>query len=280
MTKTLRITTLGDAIAVATTLTKSWFRGNSRMIGSLVPRLFRPGCLDSFVNALRPDFEMATIEEFKRRAPAVSDVGLPSDNDRFGWLCLMQHYGTPTRLLDWTENALVALYFAVSSDPSEDGELWSMLPWALNKAAGGGWGVPLASKSRHLKYLLDEPYWHGNPQKLAETLGLDTPVKSAMAVEPPFFFRRMAAQSGAFTIHPFPEEGGGITEVLTESKHLARYIIPASSKAGLERDLRALGFSERHLFPDLDGLSRAIRIDSSEILYAPPEPPECSGEIG
>lgn len=128
MTKTFRLTTLRDALDVATTLTKSWFRGHSRTVGRLVPRLFRPEYRDPLITVFRPDLEMSTIEAFKRHAPILSDLRLPADNDRLGWLCVMQHYRTPTRLLDWTENALVALYFAVSADGSEDGELWAMLP--------------------------------------------------------------------------------------------------------------------------------------------------------
>lgn len=280
MTQTFKLDRLKDAVDVATTLTQSWFRGHSRAIGHLVPRLFRPEHRDAGVVALRPDLELSTIEAFKRHALLVSDVRLPADNDRFGWLCVMQHYRTPTRLLDWTENALVALYFAASADGATDGELWAMLPWALNDNAGAGWGIPMLSASPHVKYLLAEPYWAaGMPEKLAADVGLKEPVRSPIAVEPPVFFPRMAVQGSTFTLHPYPECSKSILEVLLDPKHLVRYIIPASAKPELLRQLRALGLSDRHLFPDLEGLSRMIVSDNTVIAYSPPNPPTCSGEV-
>lgn len=39
--------------------------------------------------------------------------------DDFEWLCLMQHYGIPTRLLDWSTNAFTALYFALHGKHSK-----------------------------------------------------------------------------------------------------------------------------------------------------------------
>jgi hypothetical protein len=278
MTKTFRLEALKDALDIAATLTKSWFRGHSRALGSLVPRLFRPEYRDPMFQWFRSDLELSTIESFKRHAPIISDRQVPAENDRFGWLCLMQHYRMPTRLLDWTENALVALYFAVSAHHEENGELWAMLPWALNAQAGADWAIPIISESPHVKYLLRQPYWGGSTEKLCEEVRLKSAVVSPVAVAPPFIFPRMAVQASTFTIHPIPNNDREIPDVLPDPSHLVRYVIPKSSKWTLVQQLRTLGFSERHLFPDLEGLSRMIVADEKVVAYGPPNPPRCSGE--
>ena len=220
---------------------------------------------------------METIEAFKRRAGIVTDRRLPTESDDLGWLCLMQHFRSPTRLLDWSENLLVALYFAVSEDMDQAGEVWAMLPWGLNQKAMGRWCIPLTT-SRHLKYLLIQPHWHGTAQALAKHVDCPEPMRLPLAIQPPMMFPRMAVQSSTFTIHPPPEGTSTIQEVLPESKPLVRYIVPAESKATLLSALRVLGFSHGHLFPDLEGLSQMIAFDNRELTYSPPEPPPCSGE--
>lgn len=278
MTTTYTLATIQHAVAIGTVLSRSWFRGHSRAVGQLTPRVYRPDFRDEIVNAFRPQMELETIEAFKRDAPTLSDHAVPADDDHLGWLYLMQHFKTPTRLLDWTENALIALYFVVTADRDRDGELWAMYPQALNAAADVGFGTPLLNRNPILNFLVREPYWAGTPEALAAECKLNKPPRRPVAFEPRRSFRRMVAQQSTFTIHPRPNSGGTIPEVLADKKHLVCYVVPAASKFRLLQDLTALGISDLLLFPDLEGLSRKVAYDNRTVAYSPPDPPENSGE--
>lgn len=63
------------------------------------------------------------LHEFKiRSAPHLEHV----ERDDWDWLAIAQHHGMATRLLDWTANPLVALWFAVRESRTEgdDGVVW------------------------------------------------------------------------------------------------------------------------------------------------------------
>lgn len=73
------------------------------------------------------DAENRAIGFFKRRARQVLST-TPTDGDLLGWLSLMQHYGAPTRLTDWTGSPFVACYFAYERPTAEkdDAVLWML----------------------------------------------------------------------------------------------------------------------------------------------------------
>ena len=97
-----------------------WFRGQGNAHHDLIPGILRRQKDDGY------------IEEFSfcRHFQSLNPDAVPRDATDFERLVLMQHYWAPTRLLDWTENLLVALYFAVR-DPEKDGKEDSAL-WVLN----------------------------------------------------------------------------------------------------------------------------------------------------
>jgi len=256
------------AVKVATTLTHSWFRGHPQTYNALTPRVFRPEYQSKSYRAFRPEVESSIIESFKRQAPALSPQ-VPDKNDHVEWLFLMQHHGTPTRLLDWSKNVLVAIYFAVNDHLDEDGELWAMYPDALNKRNFPG--MP-TSRNPILKFLAAEPSCT-SPEKLAKQLGLRDVPQYPLALDPPMNFVRMVAQQSVFTIHTKPRDGATIPELLTDPKELVRYVVPKSHKKKILSNLADLGVTRLTLFPDLDSLSKEIVKEHHELAYEPPKPP-------
>jgi hypothetical protein len=267
------IRSIQQVVELGTSLSHSWFRGHSKTYDELTPGVFRTRITRLEKNILpfagRQNVEFSIIEEFKRRAPSF-ESNLPKLEDHLSWLFLMQHHGSPTRLLDWSESVLVALYFAVTKNLKDDGELWALYPQKLNELSGFS-GSPTRNNSI-LSFLAQEPM-HTTPSNLALALKIDVP-KYPLAIRAQMSFPRIINQQGTFTIHPKPKEGCTLPEILKEKKHLARYIIPAKFKDTLKKQLTALGITHVTLFQNLDSLSETIIEEHKTVGYAPPEPPE------
>ena len=89
-----------------------WFRGHQKADWLLKPKLYRDR---NYGQVAEMNVEDEIREEFIKRAPILCET-LPDGSEErteWEWYFIMQHFGTPTRLLDWTEGALIALYFAV-----------------------------------------------------------------------------------------------------------------------------------------------------------------------
>jgi hypothetical protein len=100
---TVTIKSFDDIIKIGTTLGKNWYRGHSKVVGNLTPRIFRKSqTLSEILFNPIHEIELKTIENFKRYAPSLN-IALPDQDDTLGWLFIMQHHDFPTRLLDWTE---------------------------------------------------------------------------------------------------------------------------------------------------------------------------------
>jgi hypothetical protein len=221
---------------------RPWFRGHKRGDWKLKPFLYR------FDSDLRPDVlstEAVLRLEFKRIGIQLVNREPKTD---WEWYFLMQHYGAPTRLLDWTDGALLALHFALSRDAWETEEaavVWVMDPVWLNKSTLKNDGALPG---------IEDP-------KMAEWLPADTrnlKQEYPVAFCPTHVAPRVASQRSQFTI--FGSNTNGLVDLAETDNNarLAKIEIPPISIRHVRIDLRTCGIYETSVFPDLDGLSREL----------------------
>lgn len=226
-----------------------WYRGQTRAAWGLLPSLYRGATYDE-IREERIEDEIR--EEFIVRAPVFSDFK-PAGDDDWEWYFLMQHYGAPTRLLDWTQGALLALYFAVKNNPGHfDSAVWALDPYSLNERAihiyevipPSAQGVSKRDKRRLRKWL---------PTRFTRSLIPRKPV----AVFPTHIAPRISTQRSCFTVHGRDFRG---LERLENARPplLRRLVIPSFNVRAIKRELIEGGIDEATIFPDLDGLGRAV----------------------
>jgi len=269
MNKPYIIKSIQDIITIGTCLSESWFRGHPETYNNLTPGIFREKY--SFQFSVKPDFELRIYEEFKRIAPSLSNMDYSSYGD-IEWLFVMQQYGLPTRLLDWSESILVAAFFAVEKIHESDAELWALFPDKLNHKYGFE-GMPIIRYNKDLQFLASE-HRHTNPKGLSKELNLKKIPDTPMALRPPIQFDRMVFQQSVFTIHPKPKRNKSIESILPDKEHLIRYLIPKNFKKKILSDLYSIGINRRTLFGDLISLSESIIEKEKTIAYTPPSPPK------
>jgi hypothetical protein len=218
-----------------------WFRGHSDNSWKLTPSIARDGA--DPVNR-----EWALFKRFKQNASRFIQGQVLQTN--WEWFFLMQHYGVPTRLLDWSENPLVALYFCVSN-PNLDGKdanLWALSPVNYNTGAG----VTSSYKKDIPCFDLDKEldgYQTGNV--LGSTSSLNP-----IACIAPKNSTRMAAQYGVFTI--FHSEFKPLEET-ADAQAIWKYRIPSGSKPSLRKDLGLLGYSKLSMFPEIGNIADYLK---------------------
>jgi hypothetical protein len=228
-----------------------WFRGQADSSWRLRPKLHREPQPKRDVRILEDEFR----QEFIVRAPSLSPE---RPENSWDWYFLMQHSGAPTRLLDWTESALMALYFAVRNKSGEgqqetDSAVWVLEPWKLNELVVGVKEVIAPGAEAGLEAQDAQRYKAWLPNRYAPSLGLEK--RFPVAVYPTHFQRRISSQRSCFTIHGYAPDGfDELPEQLRP--YLQKVVIPHSKNREIETRLAVAGIDEITVFPDLDGLGR------------------------
>jgi hypothetical protein len=214
-----------------------WFRGQSVFSWKLRP---------SFLRKDKNISEFTLITKFKQNASLLINR---TPNNYFDWLFQMQHHGVPTRLLDWTESALTALYFAVEDRSSikKDGALWILLPTELNKSANiysdENFYIP-SFEDLVLKNYDPEVFHREKNTKLLPVAAIASRNNT-----------RMQAQLGVFTISHRDKTA---IEDIGDEEHIWKYKIPAAKKKAIKNELALLGITKFQVFPELSSIGEII----------------------
>lgn len=194
------------------------FRGVKSVEYKLVPKIGRVKNPEGTILTLEQ--EKFILDLFKQKSQPYLKYEPKSELE---WLALGQHYGLPTRLLDWTWNPLVATFFACEEDFDGDSALYVFRN-----------SKELRIKTKDIEDF--KPFSFG---------------KDVMKFIPNHITERIKSQSGIFTIHNNRNEA-------FESDDIDIFVIKNRIRKKLKKHLFIYGISEETIYPGLDGLCKHI----------------------
>ena len=235
-------------------LENCWFRGQTQD-WPLLPKVYRKSYQ-----------EMAMLLDARRKGAILP--GARPQEDLIGWYFLLQHHGFAMRLLDWTESALVGLYFACSEIAKYKGSgllrrfkptVWMIQPNAFNWAFRSG-SIVAGTGRDEATYNAQEGFdYEWGKDNIVYAWSLGGGPRPPVALTGAYVDRRIQAQRSRFTCH-----GSDRNDLRSEMTRMGMidcglavaFRISAGKAFSILKELHHLGISRGVLFPDLDGLSQ------------------------
>ncbi len=210
-----------------------WFRGQSDASHPLLPSLMR--------KANGPLKEQLLFQKFVQYSLRF----VPRRQSDWETLFDMQHYGIPTRLVDWSENLGIAVFFAVHSWSklnASNAAIYILNPNTINEYSGLA-RIPFVPDDPDFHYR--SVYWEKKP--FAPTYPI--------AIHPLFQNDRILAQKGMFTVH------GDNTMAIERlcPKAVKRIVLSASAIATAQEFLEIANINARSVFPDVFGVAEYVK---------------------
>lgn len=212
-------------------------------------------------------FEKTILSRFKRGAHLVSSY-TPSPDSSLEWLSLIQHYGGPTRLLDFTRSFYISTFFALETADS-DAAIWCLNPRTLRR-------------SKEVSSLNFEENTFKSEEIYNHIINDERDVRVAIDVEPFILNERLIRQQGLFvmpcslnvnfeaclfgtlsaptTTHSRAEVDRAHLELGTfyNNAAIVKVILPKSIHSEMRRDLVRMNVDAANLFPGIDGFARSL----------------------
>lgn len=244
----------------------NWYRGIGSIKHTLTPSLFRHPQNKTIEELMQ--LEATMLQDFERSSILHSERMSSSDEDgRMRTLFIMQHYGIPTRLLDWTPNPFISLYFALTSASPDakgiyqtDAAVWVLDPVKWNRSAlefqNHGNSGPLV----HSDAL------EGYAPRAFRSGGFGSTAIKSLQLYPSCLYgitnnARMFAQRGVFTI--FGRNVDSMERQFANgsfpAESLTKIVIPSEKIAEILAMLLKLGYTDSVTYPDLSGLAMEIK---------------------
>ncbi|HLA33409.1 MAG TPA: FRG domain-containing protein [Rhodocyclaceae bacterium] len=204
-------------------------------------------------------FENYSLDTFKSKYH-IYNVEEHTPKSKFAWLSVMQHYGVPTRLIDFTTSPYIALYFALETyDPRSNKDF---AVYAIDYTAIMEESINFIKKSDN-KFIETRHTIQGKQDQIFDDVVDRYSYDIAWITEPIELNARIDRQSGTFLISG--NRGKTIESIvnlpLYNSAKILKIVIPSNIYEGVYVALRKMSINSKSIYGDLAGLAKSIRME-------------------
>ena len=229
-------------------------------------------------------YEQRMMEEFQWKYPSYEKGHIPEKDEAIEWLSLMQHYGSPTRMLDFSYSMYIALFMAIDSSFSEKSAIWAINKHVLSEKVfdkyRSEYNTNVAATADLESYTYNEAT---NAINSRFVVYKDKPEFYLYATRPHLSNERINRQQGLFVIPSSIEvdfeeilksyydpalygqmvfkDVEGLTKAHNYGQRTVSVLkieIPKTLKYGLSNVLRQMNITSETMYPGLDGLARSL----------------------
>jgi len=222
------------------------------------------------------DLEVKLIRDFARRYHLYSGTMPPPKGHTLEWLSLLRHYGTPTRLVDFTYSLFVAVHFALEAAET------SAVVWAVNlKRLFSEAEKHIATRMTDGRSRIEEFRQKRDGAEFRALFMNKSPFRFVYSTNPIRLNERLTNQQGLFLVP------GDVTATFEENiravpnhrKCVVKIVVHSSCRVEVLRRLYRLGINAATLFPGLDGFARSLRTKSLILARLPRETVEMLEQV-